>query len=75
MCLSEVRKGEEVNVLEILDEMIRIQLIRFGIGEGTRLKCMEKIPFGPFMLRYNRQEIAIGREVARKIRVTGGTLS
>ncbi len=75
MCLSEVRKGEEVNVLEILDEMIRIQLIRFGIGEGTRLKCMEKIPFGPFMLRYNRQEIAIGREVARMIRVTGGTLS
>jgi len=75
MCLSEIKKGEEVNVIEIRDEMVRTQLIRFGIGEGTRLTCMEKIPFGPFMLRYNRQEIAIGREVARKIRVEGGTLS
>ncbi len=75
MCLTEIKKGEEVNVLEIRDEMIRTQLIRFGIGEGTRLKCMEKIPFGPFMLRYNRQEIAIGREIARKIYVQGGPLS
>ncbi len=32
MCLSEIKKGEEVNVIEIRDEMVRTQLIRFGIG-------------------------------------------
>lgn len=72
MCLSEVRKGQSVHVSHIEDEALRTQLIRFGIAEGSLLKCVEKIPFGPFMVKHNRQEIAIGREVAKKIIVQGG---
>lgn len=71
MCLTKIKKGQTVAIVKIEDEEIRTQFIRFGIGEGSRVKCMEKIPFGPFMLQHNRQEIAIGREVAKKIIVSG----
>ncbi len=69
MCLSEIKKGQSVHILRIADQEIRTQFVRFGISEGSRITCLEKIPFGPFMLRHNRQEIAIGREVADKIQV------
>ena len=72
MCLTEIKKGQTVSVVEISDEEIRTQFIRFGISEGSELKCLEKIPFGPFMLRHKNQELAIGRGVARNITVNGG---
>lgn len=75
MCLTDVRKGQSFSISGIEDESIRTQLIRFGIGEGSHLICMEKIPFGPFMLKHNRQEIAIGRKIAEKIFVNGGSRS
>lgn len=73
MCLTEIKRGQSVRVDRIEDEELRTQLIRFGIGEGSLIRCVERIPFGPFMVRHNRQEIAIGRKVAEKIQVQGGT--
>ncbi|MDX1764631.1 MAG: ferrous iron transport protein A [bacterium] len=73
MCLTEIKRGQSVRVDRIEDEELRTQLIRFGIGEGSLIRCIERIPFGPFMVRHNRQEIAIGRRVAEKIQVQGGT--
>jgi len=67
MCLDQVRTGEEVVIREIPDSMAKTQFIRFGIGEGSTVTCHSKIPFGPVVLRKNRQEIAIGRELARTI--------
>jgi ferrous iron transport protein A len=75
MCLSEIKRGQTVRVSRIDDASIRTHLIRFGIGEGSPLKCLEKIPCGPFMVKHNRQEIAIGREIAKKIIVQGGKRS
>ena len=72
MCLTEVKKGQTVAIVKINDEQIRTQFIRFGIGEGSRIRCLEKIPFGPVMLGHKRQEIAIGREAAGTITVKGG---
>ncbi len=72
MCLTEIKRGQSVQVVRICDGGIRIQLLRIGIGEGSRLECLEKIPFGPLMIRHNRQEIAIGREVAKNILIQGG---
>ncbi|MEW6428873.1 MAG: ferrous iron transport protein A [Thermodesulfobacteriota bacterium] len=72
MCLTDVKRGETVTIISIDDDQVRTQFIRFGIGEGSSVRCLEKIPFGPFMLRHNRQEIAVGREVAEKIQVRGG---
>jgi len=69
MCLDQIRTGEEVIIKEIPDSMAKTQFIRFGIGEGSSVVCHSKIPFGPVVLRKNRQEIAIGRELARTITV------
>jgi len=69
MCLSQIKRGECVRVLRIDSDVIRAQLIRLGICEGSCLTCQERIPFGPFMVRHNRQEIAIGREIANCISV------
>jgi Fe2+ transport system protein FeoA len=69
MCLTDAKRGQQVQVTGISGDDLRTQLIRFGIAEGSCLKCLEKIPFGPFMVRHNRQELALGREVARKILV------
>jgi ferrous iron transport protein A len=72
MCLTEIKRGETVSLLRIDDEETRTQFIRLGISAGSRIKCLEKIPFGPLMLSHNNQEIAIGREAARRVIVEKG---
>lgn len=69
MCLADVKRGQTVAIVKINDEKTRTQFIRFGITEGSKIQCLEKIPYGPFMLRHNRQEISIGREIAKQILV------
>lgn len=69
MSLDQVKAGEEVIIKRIPDSMAKTQFIRFGIGEGSTVICHSKIPFGPVVLRKNRQEIAIGRGLARTITV------
>lgn len=69
MCLTDVKRGQSVHVTRIEDDDVRTHLIRLGIGEGSAIKCVERIPLGPFLVRHNRQEIAIGRKFAGKIHV------
>jgi Fe2+ transport system protein FeoA len=69
MCLNDVGRGQEVYITCIEDESLRTQLVRFGISEGSCIRCLERIPLGPCMIRHNRQEIAIGRDAAEKVRV------
>ena len=67
MCLTEIKKGQQVSIVTIQDTDIRTQFIRFGISEGSMVTCLEKIPFGPLMIQHRRQEIAVGQEVAGNI--------
>ena len=69
MCLTEVHRGCTVQVERIEDPELRTHLIRFGITEGSCIECLERIPLGPFMIRHNRQELAIGRTAACGIHV------
>ena len=71
MCLTEVKKGQQVSIVSIKDTDVRTQFIRFGITEGSLVRCLEKIPFGPLMIQHRRQEIAIGHELAGNIIVCG----
>ncbi len=68
MTLDQAKTGHELQIIAVPDD-IRSQLVRLGISEGSRVVCLEKIPFGPIILRSRRQEIAIGRELAKKIEV------
>ena len=58
-----------VKVLKLPTGEIKSQLIRLGISEGDTLTCMVRLPGGTIVLQKNRQEIAIGFDLAKKIHV------
>ncbi len=70
MSLNDLRRGQTATIDNIDKEQLRIQLLRFGITPGCRISCHTNIPFGPVVLRYGKQEIALGQELARQINVT-----
>lgn len=74
MSLSEMKKGQEAIVESIPEGEVRHQLLRFGIAPGTKVMCHARIPFGPIVLRFGGQEIAIGRGLAKSLKVRPGSL-
>ena len=69
MSLDKVEPGAEVCILSIPEGPEKLQLMRMGVTEGTRVKCHGKLPSGPVVLKCRRQEIAIGRQLAAGILV------
>ncbi len=69
MTLAEIKRGKDFKVKNIPNDMIRIQTLRMGISEGSKLNCNEKIPGGPIIVKHNYQEIAIGRRLAEDIQI------
>lgn len=50
--------------------LVRAQFIRFGIHEGEKVHCYEKLPGGTVVIQKHRQQIAIGHKLAKEIMVT-----
>lgn len=69
MTLDKARRGQKLKIVSLPDDLTRAQVIRFGISEGTTVICREVLPAGPVVIAKNRQEIAIGRNLARLIGV------
>ncbi len=67
--LDAIRSGEHIEIIGVDDEHARIQALRFGMAEGACVQCVTRIPAGPLVLRSGRQEIAVGRNLAKRIRV------
>lgn len=67
--LDRARKGEELEIVEVGDDHARVQALRFGMCEGACVTCVTRIPAGPLVLKSGRQEIAVGRNLAKRIRV------
>lgn len=67
--LDRLGRGQSCEVLGIDDEMARISALRFGMSEGATISCVTRIPAGPVVVRSGRQEIAIGRKLAKRIEV------
>ena len=67
--LDALRSGDAVEILGVDDDGARVQTLRFGMGEGAQAQCVTRIPAGPIVMRSGRQEIAVGRKLARRIRV------
>jgi Fe2+ transport system protein FeoA len=70
MTLDQVKKGSQVRIVTIGDGISRAHLLRLGISEGATVICQEKLPMGPVILRRKRQEVAVGRKLAKEIEVT-----
>ncbi|GAB4254694.1 MAG: hypothetical protein Kow00129_15700 [Thermoleophilia bacterium] len=66
MTLLEARPDRPVRILEIGDPRARAQCIRFGIGEGT-VVAAERLRLGPVVVRHANCELALGRDLARRI--------
>jgi len=58
-----------MEILSFPEGQARITALRFGIAEGTHVACAARIPAGPIVLRSGRQEVAVGRGLARRIHV------
>ncbi|MCX7875706.1 MAG: ferrous iron transport protein A [Melioribacteraceae bacterium] len=67
--LDKISKGHYLKVLKLPSGDIKSQLIRLGISEGDKLKCSHKLPGGTIVVQKNRQEIAIGFDLAKKIKI------
>lgn len=69
MTLDKASRGSLVRIISIDDSDSRSHLLRVGISEGCKVICQEKLPMGPVVLRFKRQEIAIGRRLAKGIHI------
>lgn len=67
MMMDKVKRGDLIKIISIGEAGVRDNALRMGIDEGSILICGEVIPAGPIVLRKNRQEVAIGRSLARNI--------
>lgn len=65
--LDKVRKGTYFTIVNLPSGVLKVQLIRIGITEGTKVYCLERLPGGTIILQKNRQEIAIGYDLAKEI--------
>ncbi len=69
MTLDNAKVGSFIRIISIPDEVIRAQAIRLGVGEGSLVCCLEKLPSGPVIIKNGFQEIAVGRQLAKNITV------
>lgn len=67
MTLDQASKGDCLIVTSVEDPIARVHAIRFGVCEGACIDCVTKIPAGPVVVKSGRQEIAVGRRLARLI--------
>ncbi len=67
--LSEVKKGSWVRIHALPRGLVRAQFIRFGIHEGEKVQCIERLPGGTIVLQKNRQQVALGHLLANQILV------
>jgi Fe2+ transport system protein FeoA len=67
--LDCARAGELLEIVAVDDTHARVQALRFGMAEGACVECVIRIPAGPLVLRSGRQEIAVGRSLAKRIQV------
>jgi Fe2+ transport system protein FeoA len=65
--LDKAKRGKKVTIVSLPAGKLKVQLIRIGISEGDTVTCSERLPGGTIVLRKNRQEIAVGFDLAKKI--------
>lgn len=72
MGIDRVPVGCAARILAIDDEAARRQLIRLGFEVGAEVVVVSRIPFGPVVLQRRDRQVALGRALARRVRVICG---
>jgi len=71
--LADAQAGDRLIVTRVDNDHARVTALRFGMAEGACIRCVTRIPAGPIVLRAGRQEIAVGRNLAKQIGVRADT--
>lgn len=67
--LMDMKPGDRAVIVNIPDPRVRAETIRFGICEGTTVKCSGVIPGGPVLIANGRAQYALGRKMAQRVLV------
>lgn len=67
--MSNASAGQWLKIFALPEGSLRSQFIRFGIYEGERVQCLERLPGGTIVIQKHRQQITIGSQLARQILV------
>jgi len=70
MGIDTVPVGSCARIAAIEDAAARRELTRLGFEEGADVEVVSRIPFGPIVLQRRHRQVAIGRELARRVQVT-----
>ncbi len=70
MGIDRVPVGTSARIVAIEDAAARRELTRLGFEEGADVEVVSRIPFGPIVLQRRHRQVAIGRELARRVHVT-----
>jgi len=65
--LDKAVKGTYLTITSLPQGVFKIQLLRIGLSEGEQVFCLERLPGGTIIIQKNRQEIAIGYDLAKEI--------
>lgn len=68
--LDRIKRGKMCCIKRLPQGIVKDQTIRFGLTEGKEVRCQAVIPGGPVVLEVDRQEIALGRNLAKQIVIT-----
>ncbi|MBZ0188032.1 MAG: ferrous iron transport protein A [Candidatus Obscuribacterales bacterium] len=69
LTLADAKDGQWLIIKELTDETVSIQAIRFGINCGTKVQVQKNIAKGPVIISKKHVEIAIGRDLAKGVKV------
>lgn len=70
MTLDQAPIGQHVKIERIQDEEIAMMAVRLGIAVGELITVASRIPGGPLVIRRDRVDIALGRELCKGIDIT-----
>lgn len=68
--LDKAEPGQKLLIDHLPEGDYKLQLIRFGISEGEKVECLDRIIGGTIILKKNRLELALGNDLAKKIIVS-----
>lgn len=68
MTLSDTSPAEQVELINIPDDEVRVRLLRLGFLDDP-VECCQQIRNGPVVLRHRGTEIALGKDLAQEIDV------
>jgi Fe2+ transport system protein FeoA len=69
MTLVEAKEGKNLIIKSTGNDELTNMALRFGIGVGSNITIVRKIPNGPVIVSRNELEIALGRQLALAIEV------